>query len=187
MWSLCLLYRCLPSQLGTKNFIRLYLTPVTFYSTQKKENRYICILPSQSQSHSLIQSWSIISKCLFFSGVWSVCKDAGRGGEEGEEEQADAGQRRVQEDDGGGKADTKVIKWVFCICFSVWLHNSLAWFFSLLFLEPHLVNLLWSMEETSGLRTLTRWRTERPSLSNLWLQWKKGRKKTPSLEERRYE
>lgn len=42
------------------------------------------------------------------SGVWSVCEDASRGGEEGEEEQADAGQRRVQEDDGGGKVYTQV-------------------------------------------------------------------------------
>lgn len=61
------------------------------------------------------------------------------------------------------------------------------WFLSLLVLEPHLVNLLWSMEETSGLRTLTRWKTGRPSLSNSWLQWKKGRKRTPSPEERRYQ
>lgn len=50
-----------------------------------------------------------------FLGVWPVCEDAGRGGKEGEEEQADAGQRWVQEDDGGGKADTKVNKWVFCV------------------------------------------------------------------------
>lgn len=41
-------------------------------------------------------------------GVWSVCEDAGGGRKEGEEEQADAGQRWVQEDDGGGKAHTKV-------------------------------------------------------------------------------
>lgn len=50
-------------------------------------------------------------------GVWPVCEDTSRRGKKGEEEQADAGQRWVQEDDGGGKADTKVNKFVFWMVF----------------------------------------------------------------------
>ena len=42
------------------------------------------------------------------SGFWSVCEDASGGREKGEEEQADAGQRRVQENDGGCKARAQV-------------------------------------------------------------------------------
>lgn len=41
-------------------------------------------------------------------GFWSVCEDASRRREKGEEEQADAGQRRVQENDGGCKARAQV-------------------------------------------------------------------------------
>lgn len=36
----CPVYRCLHSLLGTKSFIRLYLTHVTFCSTQKRGNRF---------------------------------------------------------------------------------------------------------------------------------------------------
>lgn len=60
---------------------------------------YVCLFFS-SVSHSFMLTSS--------SGFWSVCEDASRGREKGEEEQADAGQRRVQENDGGCKARAQV-------------------------------------------------------------------------------
>ena len=55
-----LTHRYLHSQLGTKSFIRLYLTHVTFYSTQKRGNRFgyssvsLCSM-TVTHSHILIQ------------------------------------------------------------------------------------------------------------------------------------
>lgn len=105
--GVCPACRCLHSQLGTKSCIRLFLTHVTYCWTQKKGNRLLLLfylilfaLSYCAFTHSPI----IVSP----SGFWSICEDTSRGGKEGEEEQADAGQRWVQEDDGGCEAHTQV-------------------------------------------------------------------------------
>lgn len=99
----CLTCRCLHFQLGTKSFIRLCLTLGTFCSTLKKGNRFgffpltLLILMFFSVApfpSNFVRNYTVLAFTLMFtSGVRSVCEDASRRGEEGEEEQADAGQR----------------------------------------------------------------------------------------------
>lgn len=59
----CPVYRCLHSPLGTKSFIRLYLTHVTFCSTQKRGNRF---------RFSLLLSPSLLFLVLTVLFVYSI-------------------------------------------------------------------------------------------------------------------